>query len=553
MEGRDTAKIIFNFKDNLNIDEEDNKSTISEPKTKLSSYKKDFTDLVDEKRKKYSNTFIHKPYYLNPNLFQVFQSGKSDQTQKVKSYITILSIWNMMMGSGIITLPYSVYQAGIIPTLIICILYGFVCFYTCRVVVKTGGKDEDYSDTVYRYFRVFGEMSGNTGKYMQIIFNLSINIGASFVYFLIINQNLYPCLVELLKAFGIKDLDPKELTPDFSHFSIIYCGIIIIIIVFPLLLLKDLSILIKINSYGIYIILTILSFIIFRGIYGISTTDFKFDYFKNEDDSKTRYLYLFGENPCLLMGTCSLGFFAHSIIMPIMKNNEKQENNTRDLAFGYLLVVLTYIILGISGYFGFSAKDMPGNFEDNWFRMFDSNLVYIIALRIINVIQILSVFPVLVYIVRIQFFGIFFNISWPGYKYLLIYINIYLGMCFFILYFFYNKLGKFVGYLGAITALFLIFIIPSVVNMIYYKRKHPFNLEELQKQLNDAEKDDKEFNYDKDYFGISKKKKNNFKEILFYISQILIICMGLMTVFVQIKPINIFNIHLKNQEKKFVY
>jgi hypothetical protein len=126
-------------------------------------------------------------------------------------------------------------------------------------------------------------------------------------------------------------------------------------------------------------------------------------------------------------------------------------------------------------------------------------------------------------------------------------------MCFFILYFFYNKLGKFVGYLGAITALFLIFIIPSVVNMIYYKRKHPFNLEELQKQLNDAEKDDKEFNYDKDYFGISKKKKNNFKEILFYISQVLIICMGLMTVFVQIKPINIFNIHLKNQEKKFVY
>ena len=547
MEGRDTAKIIFNFKDNLNIDEEDNKSTISEPKTKLSSYKKDFIDSVDEKRKKYSNTFIHKPYYLNPNLFQVFQSGKSDQTQKVKSYITILSIWNMMMGSGIIALPYSVYNAGIIPTLFICLFYGFVCFYTCRVVVKTGGKDEDYSDTVYRYFHIFGEMNGNIGKYIQIIFNLSVNIGASFVYFLIINQNLYPCLVELLKAFGIKNLDAMDLTPDFSKFSIIYCGIFIIIIVFPLLLLKDLSILVKINSYGIYIILTILCFIVFRGIYGISTTDFKFDYFHNVEKSKTRYLYLFGENPCLLMGTCSLGFFAHSIIMPIMKNNEKQENNTRDLAVGYLLVVLTYIILGISGYVGFSAKDMPGNFEDNWFKMFKSNIIYIIALRIINILQILSIFPVLVYIVRIQFFGIFFNISWPGYKYLLIYINIYLGMCFLILYFFYDKLGKFVSFLGALTGLFLIFFIPSVINMIYYRRKHPFNLEEVQKQLNEPEKDDKELNYDKDYFGISKKKKNKFKEIIFYISQILIICMGLWTLFVQFKPINIFNIHLKDQ------
>ena len=548
MEGRDTAKIFSEFKGNLNIDniDDDNKSTNSEPKTKLVTYKKEFTDSIDEKKKKYSNTFIHKPYYLNPNLFQVFQSGKSDESQKVKSYITILSIWNMMMGSGIIALPYSVYNAGIIPTIIICLFYGFVCFYTCRVVVKTGGKDEDYSDAVYRYFHVFGDIYGNIGKYMQIIFNLSINIGASFVYFLIMNQNLYPCLVELLKAFGMKNLNPDDLTPNFSHFSIIYCGIILIVIVFPLLLLKDLSILVKINSYGIYIILTILGFIIFRGIYGISTTDFKFDYFLNEDYSKTKYLYLFGKNPCLLMGTCSLGFFAHSIIMPIIKNNEKQENNTRDLAFGYLLVVLTYIILGLSGYIGFNAKDMPGEFQDNWFKMFKSNIVYIIVLRIINVIQILSIFPVLVYIVRIQFFGVFFNISWPGYRYLLIYIITYIGMCFFILYFFYNKLGKFVAFLGAFTGLFLIYFIPSVVNMIYYRRKHPFNLEEIQKQLNEAEAED--LNYDKDYYGISKKKKNIFKEILFYISHILIICMSLFTIFVQFKPINIFNINLKKQQ-----
>ena len=220
MEGRDTAKIFSEFKGNLNIDniDDDNKSTNSEPKTKLVTYKKEFTDSIDEKKKKYSNTFIHKPYYLNPNLFQVFQSGKSDESQKVKSYITILSIWNMMMGSGIIALPYSVYNAGIIPTIIICLFYGFVCFYTCRVVVKTGGKDEDYSDAVYRYFHVFGGVYGNIGKYMQIIFNLSINIGASFVYFLIMNQNLYPCLVELLKAFGMKNLNPDDLTPNFSHF-----------------------------------------------------------------------------------------------------------------------------------------------------------------------------------------------------------------------------------------------------------------------------------------------------------------------------------------------
>ena len=53
MEGRDTAKIFSEFKGNLNIDniDDDNKSTNSEPKTKLVTYKKEFTDSINEKKK----------------------------------------------------------------------------------------------------------------------------------------------------------------------------------------------------------------------------------------------------------------------------------------------------------------------------------------------------------------------------------------------------------------------------------------------------------------------------------------------------------------------
>ena len=59
----------------------------------------------------------------------------------------------------------------------------FICFYTSRIVVKTGGKDSDYSDTVSRYF---GKRFGFAGRILQIVFNLSINLGAAFIYFLII-------------------------------------------------------------------------------------------------------------------------------------------------------------------------------------------------------------------------------------------------------------------------------------------------------------------------------------------------------------------------------
>jgi hypothetical protein len=51
------------------------------------------------------------------------------------------------------------------------------------VIVKTGGKDNDYSDTVDRYF---GAKYGKFGRWIFVIFNLLINIGAIFIYFLII-------------------------------------------------------------------------------------------------------------------------------------------------------------------------------------------------------------------------------------------------------------------------------------------------------------------------------------------------------------------------------
>jgi len=50
-------------------------------------------------------------------------------------------------------------------------------------VVKTGGKDNDYSDTVERYF---GSDWGRLGKVLQITFSILINIGALYIYFLII-------------------------------------------------------------------------------------------------------------------------------------------------------------------------------------------------------------------------------------------------------------------------------------------------------------------------------------------------------------------------------
>ena len=49
------------------------------------------------------------------------------------------------------TLPYNVYKTGIIPAIIITIIYDLISFYTCKIYVDYGTKDNDFSLTIEKY------------------------------------------------------------------------------------------------------------------------------------------------------------------------------------------------------------------------------------------------------------------------------------------------------------------------------------------------------------------------------------------------------------------
>lgn len=56
-----------------------------------------------------------------------------------------------------------------------------------------------------------------------------------------------------------------------------------------------------------------------------------------------------------LAGLLGIGYFLHTVSLPIIKNNANQNNNERDVFFGYVLVGLSYIFVGIMGSIGFSG------------------------------------------------------------------------------------------------------------------------------------------------------------------------------------------------------
>jgi hypothetical protein len=138
----------------------------------------------------FRDTFIQSPqqYWLSSNLFSIapdlsiliFTLGEKEH-KNASSILTIFSIWNCMIGSGVVSLPNVAKQAGIIPFIckilnyiVFNILFFFLCFYTCNVISKTGGHDNDYSGTVHSYLvKKYGYMV----RVLQIVFSIAINLG----------------------------------------------------------------------------------------------------------------------------------------------------------------------------------------------------------------------------------------------------------------------------------------------------------------------------------------------------------------------------------------
>lgn len=124
---------------------------------------------------------------------------------------------------------------------------------------------------------------------------------------------------------------------------------------------------------------------------------------------------------------------------------------------------------------------------------------------------------------------------------------IILFLSFLVLYFFSEQLGPLLGFVGAGAGLALIYVIPSIINMIYYRRKHPAiksgaeNLAEMLSEVNETEDTEDTGLVE----GEKTKPQNQFKNIMFYIANGLIMIFGVFTLITQIVPINFFGIELE--------
>ena len=166
-----------------------------------------------------------------------------------------------------------------------------------------------------------------------------------------------------------------DMTPSFDRFSIIYCSMILAIVLFPVINMKEITFLIRISSKGIFFVSFLILFVYYTGIKSMFNTTFDHSYIYNKGISPS-HISLFGPDPSILAGALSLGYYTHNFIIPVMKNNENQRNNRRDLFLGYFLVFLTYSSLGIAGYYGFNGSDFYNHYSKKTDNLFQQVIVF---------------------------------------------------------------------------------------------------------------------------------------------------------------------------------
>ncbi|CAD5227086.1 unnamed protein product [Bursaphelenchus xylophilus] len=413
-----------------------------------------------------------------------------DNEGKQSSLVTIFSIWNTMMGTSLLAMPWALAQAGLGLGVTLMALMAFLSLYTAyRVVESPRGLTLDVECSAAEFSDVCRYYWGKKGEYTAVFFSIIVLFGGVIVYFVLMSNFLYftgnivyeslqpnstvlPVLANKTFTCDIyydeKCLPPKDMFDyeednggsswwSFSKlWSLqgtvpIYLGIL----TFPLLNFQSPTIFTKFNVLGTISVFYLISFTMSKAYECGMNVNFV-------DPTSIHYVELWNSKFTALTGTLALSYFIHNAVLTILRNQKNPENNARDLSIGYILAMMCYILIGCLFYLAF-----PGRREcisDNFLNNFGSGDVLSATARMFLLFQMITVLPLLMYLVRVQFSYVFTGTVYPGLPYVcLINVLVILVAIFFCIA--YPHVGGILRYVGSLSGLVYIFALPSLVHL----------------------------------------------------------------------------------------
>lgn len=137
----------------------------------------------------------------------------------------------------------------------------------------------------------------------------------------------------------------------------------------------------------------------------------------------------------------------------------------RDLGIAFILVALSYTAVGALGYLAYHR--LPEGIEQNFLNLaplVGGDQIGAMIARFMLLFQLFSVFPLICYIVRIQFFSYLMGVQYPGLLRVLGLNAVLCAACTCVS-IFYPEIGNILRFTGAACGLLYVFVLPIAIHV----------------------------------------------------------------------------------------
>jgi len=396
------------------------------------------------------------------------------------------------MGSSLLTMPWAFEKAGFTQTIVIMIVCGIICYYTACLCIELAAKVGNQSKEpcqLPEFQSVCRHYLGPWGEYAALLAADVIVVGALTVYYVLLSKFLFGAGLSIYKLSdqtgnttiapyvdsqscinkmeGIENataIGGVDLKWSFSAFFHVNKSIpIYLLVILGLCCIRDSSFFNRFSALGTVTVFLIFFAVVYKAVGWGMNVDFGLDSAGNMDYVKTGFDK---KGAVVLPGILSMAYFIHSAVTTLMKDNKNQEQNKRDLGIAYVLVFLTYTILGLVFYLTYPGWKQC--ITDMFIENFDSREWIVPMMNILMFFRMLTVYPLLCYFIRVQNFTVFMGTDWPGYTRVFL-VNLLLVAigCFCAM--FYDKIGDIIRYAGSFCALIYMFFLPCYLKMLSQK------------------------------------------------------------------------------------
>jgi sodium-coupled neutral amino acid transporter 9 len=152
--------------------------------------------------------FSRKITFYNYLIQDENSNSNAAKSNKNSSLTTILSIWNCVMGSSLLTMPWAFEKAGFAQTLIIMIVCGIMCYYTAFLCIKLADSVRKNKDQPLPEFQeVCRIYLGKWGEYSALLSANIIVLGALTVYYVLMSKFMFGAGISIYKIANTGEND----------------------------------------------------------------------------------------------------------------------------------------------------------------------------------------------------------------------------------------------------------------------------------------------------------------------------------------------------------